>query len=154
VGSKRTVGGGRLLFLHKKISKKEGGIFLGIAEQLEKEKKIRQEKNRIAKIYKNINMDKDITKVLDGLISDAAFMRISLEEVKQKLIKEGLMEKFKNGAQEFMREKPEAKLFLNFMKQYANTMKQLIDLMPVQVKDEEQDQLLQFFQSGKDTVKK
>jgi hypothetical protein len=154
VGSKRTVGGGRILFLHKKISKKEGGIFLGIAEQLEKEKKIRQEKNRIAKIYKNINMDKDITKVLDGLISDAAFMRISLEEVKQKLIKEGLMEKFKNGAQEFMREKPEAKLFLNFMKQYANTMKQLIDLMPVQVKDEEQDQLLQFFQSGKDTVKK
>lgn len=127
---------------------------MGIAEQLEKEKKIRQEKNRISKIYKNINMDKDITKVLDGLISDAAFMRVSLEEVKQKLIKEGLMEKFKNGSQEFMREKPEAKLFLNFMKQYANTMKQLIDLMPVQVKDEEQDQLLQFFQSGKDTVKK
>jgi hypothetical protein len=154
VGSKRTVGGGSSLFLHGKISKKEGGIFLGIAEQLEKEKKIRQEKNRIAKIYKNINMDRDITKVLDGLISDAAFMRISIEEVKQKLIKEGLMEKFKNGSQEFMREKPEAKLFLNFMKQYANTMKQLIDLMPVQVKDEEQDQLLQFFQSGKDTVKK
>ena len=127
---------------------------MGIAEQLEKEKKIRQEKNRIAKIYKNINMDKDITKVLDGLISDAAFMRVSLEEVKQKLIKEGLMEKFKNGSQEFMREKPEAKTFLNFMKQYSNTMKQLIDLMPVQVKAEEQDQLLQFFQTGKEAVKK
>lgn len=127
---------------------------MGIAEQLEKEKKIRAEKNRIAKIYKNINMDKDITKVLDGLISDAAFMRVSLEEVKQKLIKEGMMEKFVNGSQEFMREKPEAKLFLNFMKQYSNTMKQLIDLMPVQVKDEEQDQLLQFFQSGKEAVKK
>ena len=127
---------------------------MGIAEQLEKEKKIRAEKNRIAKIYKNINMDKDITKVLDGLISDAAFMRVSLEEVKLKLIKEGMMEKFVNGSQEFMREKPEAKLFLNFMKQYANTMKQLIDLMPVQVKDEEQNELLQFFQSGKDAVKK
>lgn len=127
---------------------------MGIAEQLEKEKKIRAEKNRIAKIYKNINMDKDITKVLDGLISDAAFMRVSLEEVKLKLIKEGLMEKFVNGSQEFMREKPEAKLFLNFMKQYSNTMKQLIDLMPVQVKDEEQNELLQFFQSGKDAVKK
>jgi len=127
---------------------------LGIDEQLEKEKKIRAEKNRIAKIYKNINMDKDITKVLDGLISDAAFMRVSLEEVKLKLIKEGMMEKFVNGSQEFMREKPEAKLFLNFMKQYSNTMKQLIDLMPVQVKDEEQNELLQFFQSGKDAVKK
>lgn len=127
---------------------------MGISEQLEKEKKIRAEKNRIAKIYKNINMDKDITKVLDGLISDAAFMRVSLEEVKLKLIKEGMMEKFVNGSQEFMREKPEAKLFLNFMKQYSNTMKQLIDLMPVQVKDEEQNELLQFFQSGKDAVKK
>lgn len=127
---------------------------MGIAEQLEKEKKIRAEKNRILKIYKDIKLDAKIIKVLEGLVSDAAFMRIAIEEIKEKLIKEGLMEKFVNGSQEFMREKPEAKLFLNFMKQYANTMKQLIDLMPVQVKDEEQDQLLQFFQSGKDTVKK
>lgn len=127
---------------------------MGIAEQLEKEKKIRAEKNRIMKIYKDIKLDAKIIKVLEGLVSDAAFMRIAIEEIKEKLIKEGLMEKFKNGSQEFMREKPEAKLFLNFMKQYANTMKQLIDLMPVQVKDEEQDQLLQFFQSGKEAVKK
>lgn len=127
---------------------------MGIAEQLEKEKKIRAEKNRILKIYKDIKLDAKIIKVLEGLVSDAAFMRIAIEEIKEKLIKEGLMEKFKNGSQEFMREKPEAKLFLNFMKQYANTMKQLIDLMPVQVKDEEKDQLLQFFQSGKEAVKK
>ncbi len=127
---------------------------MGIAEQLEKEKKIRAEKNRILKIYKDIKLDAKIIKVLEGLVSDAAFMRIAIEEIKEKLIKEGLMGKFKNGSQEFMREKPEAKLFLNFMKQYANTMKQLIDLMPVQVKDEEQDQLLQFFQSGKEAVKK
>jgi len=125
-----------------------------VSEQLEKEKKIRAEKNRIAKIYKNNNLDKDIIKVLEGLISDAAFMRVAIEEIKQNLTKDGLMEKFKNGSQEFMREKPESKLFLNFMKQYASTMKQLIDLMPVQVKEEEQDQLLQFFQSGKEAVKK
>lgn len=127
---------------------------MGIAEQLEKEKKIRAEKNRILKIYKDIKLDAKIIKVLEGLVSDAAFMRIAIEEIKEKLIKEGLMEKFKNGSQEFMREKPEAKMFLNFMKQYANTMKQLIDLMPVQVKNEEQDQLLQFFQSGKEAIKK
>lgn len=125
-----------------------------VSEQLEKEKKIRAEKNRIAKIYKNNNLDKDIIKVLEGLISDAAFMRVAIEEIKQNLIKDGLMEKFKNGSQEFMREKPESKLFLNFMKQYASTMKQLIDLMPVQVKEEEQDKLLQFFQSGKEAIKK
>lgn len=127
---------------------------MGIAEQLEKEKKIRAEKNRILKIYKDIKLDAKIIKVLEGLVSDAAFMRIAIEEIKEKLIKEGLMEKFKNGSQEFMRERPEAKMFLNFMKQYANTMKQLIDLMPVQVKNEEQDQLLQFFQSGKEAIKK
>lgn len=125
-----------------------------VSEQLEKEKKIRAEKNRIAKIYKNNNLDKDIIKVLEGLISDAAFMRVAIEEIKQNLIKDGLMEKFKNGSQEFWREKPQSKLFLNFMKQYSNTMKQLIDLMPVQVKEEEQDQLLQFFQSGKEAIKK
>lgn len=125
-----------------------------ISEQLEKEKKIRAEKNRITKIYKNNNLDKDIIKVLEGLVSDAAFMRVAIEEMKTELIKKGLLETFKNGSQEFMREKPESKLFLNFMKQYSNTMKQLIDLMPVQVKEEEQDKLLQFFQSGKEAIKK
>ncbi|AFA49835.1 hypothetical protein Awo_c31070 [Acetobacterium woodii DSM 1030] len=142
------------MFLRTKISKKEGGIFLGIAEQLEKEKKIRAEKNRILKIYKNMQMDKDIIKVLEGLISDAAFMRVSIEELKQKLIKEGLMEKFKNGSQVFDRERPEAKAFRDYGKQYDNIMKQLIDLMPAKEQKEEQDQLLQFFQSGKEAVKK
>jgi hypothetical protein len=125
-----------------------------VSEQLEKEKKIRAEKNRITKIYKNNNLDKDIIKVLEGLVSDAAFMRVAIEETKTELIKKGMMEKFENGSQVFMREKPESKLFLNFMKQYSNTMKQLIDLMPVQVKEEEQDQLLQFFKSGKEAIKK
>lgn len=125
-----------------------------VSEQLEKEKKIRAEKNRIAKIYKNNNLDKDIIKVLEGLVSDAAFMRVAIEDTKAELIKNGMMEKFKNGSQEFWREKPESKVFLNFMKQYSNTMKLLIDLMPVQVKEEEQDQLLQFFKSGKEAVKK
>ncbi len=125
-----------------------------VSEQLEKEKKIRAEKNRITKIYKNNNLDKDIIKVLEGLVSDAAFMRVAIEETKAELIKNGMMEKFKNGSQEFWREKPESKVFLNFMKQYSNTMKLLIDLMPVQVKEEEQDQLLQFFKSGKEVVKK
>lgn len=122
---------------------------MSISEQLEKEKKIRAEKNRITRIYKNIKLDKDIIKVLEGLISDAAFMRISIEGIKAKLIKEGMMEKFKNGSQEFWRERPESKLFLNFMKQYSNTMKQLIDLMPVQVKEEENDMLVQFIQAKK-----
>lgn len=125
-----------------------------VSEQLEKEKKIRAEKNRITKIYKNNNLDKDIIKVLEGLVSDAAFMRVAIEDTKAELIKNGMMEKFKNGSQEFWREKPESKVFLNFMKQYSNTMKLLIDLMPVQVKEEEQDQLLQFFKSGKEVVKK
>lgn len=127
---------------------------MGISEQLEKEKKIRAEKNRILKIYKNMQMDKDIIKVLEGLISDAAFMRVSIEELKEKLIKEGLIEKFKNGSQVFNRERPEAKAFRDYAKQYDNIMKLLIDLMPVQVKEEEQDQLTKFIQSKNEVVKK
>lgn len=125
-----------------------------VSEQLEKEKKIRAEKNRIAKIYKNNNLDKDIIKVLEGIVSDAAFMRVAIEETKAELIKNGMMEKFKNGSQVFWRERPESKVFLNFMKQYSNTMKLLIDLMPVQVKEEEQDQLTKFIQSKNEVVKK
>lgn len=96
---------GRNLFLHGGNSKKEGGIFLGIAEQLEKEKKIRAEKNRILKIYKDIKLDAKIIKVLEGLVSDAAFMRIAIEEIKEKLIKEGLMESLRMDLRSSCREK-------------------------------------------------
>ena len=50
---------------------------MSISEQLEKEKKIKQEINRLKKLYKEF--DKDKAKALEGLINNAAFMKVGME---------------------------------------------------------------------------
>lgn len=46
-----------------------------ISEQLEREKKIKQEINRIKKLYKELPKDK--LKVIEGLITEASFMKLT-----------------------------------------------------------------------------
>ena len=124
-----------------------GGIFVKISEQLEKEKKIKQETNRIKKIYKNLGRDK--IKFLGGLIHETAFMKISLEDLRNTLTKDGMTELFEQGDQSFIRERPEVKIYTTFIQRYQNGMKILIDLMPGPLKKEENDKLMDFVNKGK-----
>ncbi|HBF0066934.1 TPA: hypothetical protein KNK00_003736 [Clostridioides difficile] len=118
-----------------------------IYEQLEKEKKIKQEVSRLKKNYKDLEKEK--VKILDGLVNEAAFLKISLEETREILTKEGLTEIFKQGKQEFERERLQVKIYLNFMKLYSSVMKQLIDIIPSNTKQEEKDELIEFIKKGR-----
>ncbi|HGM3266831.1 TPA: hypothetical protein ACKOG5_003974, partial [Clostridioides difficile] len=131
---------------HEKI-RMGGGLFKIIYEQLEKEKKIKQEVSRLKKNYKDLEKEK--VKILDGLVNEAAFLKISLEETREILTKEGLTEIFKQGKQEFERERLQVKIYLNFMKLYSNVMKQLIDIIPSDMKQEEEDELIKFIKKGR-----
>ncbi|MDI3117574.1 hypothetical protein QJK47_18015 [Clostridioides difficile] len=124
-----------------------GGLFKIIYEQLEKEKKIKQEVSRLKKNYKDLEKEK--VKILDGLINEAAFLKISLEETREILTREGLTEIFKQGNQEFERERLQVKIYLNFMKLYSSVMKQLIDIIPSDIKQEEEDDLIEFIKKGR-----
>jgi hypothetical protein len=130
-----------------KFSKVKGGIFLSISEQLEREKKIKQEINRIKKLYKDLSRDK--VKVVEGLINEAAFMKLTLEELREDLFRNGFTELYENGTQVINRERPEAKIYSTMIQRYSNVMKQLIDYMPLEEKEEEQDELMKFLSKGK-----
>ncbi|WP_235673784.1 hypothetical protein [Clostridioides difficile] len=131
-----------------RTKKSEGeGLFKIIYEQLEKEKKIKQEVSRLKKNYKDLEKEK--VKILDGLVNEAAFLKISLEETREILTKEGLTEIFKQGKQEFERERLQVKIYLNFMKLYSSVMKQLIDIIPSNTKQEEEDELIEFIKKGR-----
>lgn len=119
---------------------------MSISEQLEREKNIKQEINRIKKLYKDFPKEK--SKVLEGLINEAAFMKTALEELRKDLIRNGYVELFEQGEQCFNRERPEVKTYTNFMQKYSVVMKQLIDLLPVEIKKEEADKLMDFIKKG------
>ena len=120
---------------------------MSISEQLEREKKIKQEINRIKKLYKDLSRDK--VKVVEGLINEAAFMKLTLEELREDLFRNGFTELYENGTQVINRERPEAKIYSTMIQRYSNLMKQLIDYMPLEEKEEEQDELMKFLSKGK-----
>lgn len=123
------------------------GIINKISEQLEREKNIKQELNRIKKLYKEFPKEK--SKVLEGLITEAAFMKNALEELRIDLVKNGYTELFEQGEQAFKRERPEVKIYTNFLQKYSVVMKQLIDLLPSEEKKVETDALIEFIKKGK-----
>lgn len=120
---------------------------MSIYEQLEREKKIKQEINRIKKLYKDLPKDK--VKVVDGLVTEASFMKLSLEELRADLFKNGHTELYENGSQVCTRERPQSKVYATMIQRYSNVMKQLIDYMPEEEKKEEKDELLEFLSRSK-----
>lgn len=118
-----------------------------LKEKIEKDKKIKQEINKFKKIYKDLEKEK--VKTIEGLISDAAFLKVTLCDLKEDILENGLTELFEQGEQSFYRERPEVKTYATFLQRYTGVMKQLIDLMPLSKKEEENDELMEFIKRSK-----
>jgi len=94
------------------------------------EARIKAEKNRLTKIYKNIESTKK--QVALGLIENAAKQRIMVEDLWKDLQENGYTELFKQSDKfpPYERKRPAAELYGTTSAQYGKTLKQLTDLLP------------------------
>ena len=122
--------------------KKEGAKIRPETERVLKQKQIKQEVSRLKKICKDLG--KGRIKMVEGLINEAAFMKITLEETRQTLIEEGTTEVFKQGSQEFTRKTPALDVYTTLINKYSTIMKQIIDLLPEVERKQEADELTKF----------
>lgn len=98
-------------------------------KELTKEQRIKKEKNRLTRIYKNIETKRKDT--VKGLIERCAFMRISLEDLEKDLDKNGFTEQFSQGNQKpYARKRPVAEIYNSMSTNYQKAIKQLTDLLP------------------------
>lgn len=88
----------------------------------------------MAVLYQNIPENKRA--LVEGLLWQAARLRVSLDDLYEDLQKNGNTEMFKqaNDGVEFPRERPESKIFATRDKSYLAIIKKLDDLLPVQEK--------------------
>ena len=93
-----------------------------------KAKKIKTELTKLKKVFKDLPEDK--RRIVDGLIQEAAFMRATLEETREIVDREGVIELFEQGTQRFLREHPATKVYASLVNRYSAVIKQLIDLLP------------------------
>ena len=117
----------------------------------EREKRIRTERNRLNKILgatkqKGGPEPTPKIKAAKGLIDNAAFMTIHLQDLQAGLNEHGCVEEYRNGENQYgMKKSAAADIYTTMYKNYIATIKQLAELAPDNVGT---DELSMFMQGG------
>ena len=106
---------------------------------MEKDKRIKKEERRLKKIYANIEDSKKDTVI--GLIQRLAYLRVTLEDFEKDLDENGFVEWFQQGEKQspYERKRPIADSYNTMNTAYQKGIKQLTDLLPKEVKSQEED---------------
>lgn len=71
--------------------------------------------------------------VVEGLIQECAFMRVQLEELKIKLLKEGFMITMPQGRYEIQVESPYSRAYNTMLQRYTTAIAKLAEQLPKEV---------------------
>lgn len=118
----------------------------------EREKRIRAERNRLNKILGATKQKDGLEptpkiKAAKGLIDNAAFMTIHLQDLQTELNEHGCVEEYRNGENQYgMKKSAAADIYTTMYKNYIATIKQLAELAPDNVGT---DELSMFMQGGR-----
>lgn len=94
-----------------------------------KEKQIKAEKNKLKRIFKEI--DKNKLDFVMTLIDRLAWLNVSVKELEKLIDEQGTMIEYNNGGgQSGMKDNPNVKTLINYTKNITTITKQLVDLVP------------------------
>lgn len=114
--------------------------FINIYTDKQRKTKIKREQKRLEQIFQNIETSKK--KTIEKLIEDAAFMAVTLEETRQIIARDGVIEAYQNGEnQKGIKKSSAVEVYDKMVNTYSRIVKQLCDLIPEKV---------QFDQGGED----
>lgn len=94
--------------------------------------RIKKEKKKLKIIFENLD---DSTKsCVENLVDDAAFMTVTLEETRQLIARDGVVEVYQNGEnQKGVKKAAAVEVYDKMLNTYAKIIKQLTDLLPKRV---------------------
>ena len=98
-------------------------------EDLTKEQKIIKEERKLTKLYKNLPKNKQI--LVKGLIQNAAFMKVTMDELQEIINREGCVEEYQHGAnQSGKKATTESQTYNTMIKNYSNIILNLDKMLP------------------------
>lgn len=108
-------------------------------KEFTKNERVLKEVERLRRIFKD--MPKDNLEMVEGLIVEAADLRIRLEDIRSDLDINGYDEMFSQSESQepYERERPQARRYISMNKNYQSIMKQLGDYIPKNVVKVEDD---------------
>lgn len=100
-----------------------------ITGYLEKQKRIKSEASRLMKLFKEIDVNKK--KLVKSTVDDVAFMTVTMQDLREQIIRNGTTVEYKNGENQFgTKQSPDAQLYLQLSQKQTQAMKILVDCLP------------------------
>lgn len=100
-----------------------------VTEYLEKTKRIKKEVNRLKRLFKDIDENKK--KLVFTTIDDVAFMTITMQDLRETIVRKGTTCVYKNGENQYgTKQSPDAQLYLQMSQKQTQAMKILVDCLP------------------------
>lgn len=118
-------------------------------KEIDKQTLINREINRLTNLFKEVDKNRRLT--AKGLIEEAAFIKFTLIELKEKINEEGPIDEMPQGEYSILREHPALRSYNTMVQRYTNIIDKLTNLHPKEVKVvEEDDGFIDFVNSRAD----
>lgn len=99
------------------------------SQELEKARRFKREQARVRRICRNI--EPSLLKAAAGLIEEAAWQRVTLEELRHMVDAEGILDCLEQGGDIITRRHPAARAYVALVQRYCTTSKLLTSMLPV-----------------------
>lgn len=117
-------------------------------KEMTKDEKISKEIARLKNILKEIDPKKQ--KTVEGLIQEAAFMRATLEELRENININGVIDEMPQGEYSILRESPYVKTYNTMIQRYTTVNDKLLSLLPKDLPKTKDDGFENFINSKND----
>lgn len=98
-------------------------------DNLTKEQKIKKEEGKLSRLYKNLPKNKQI--LVKSLIQNAAFMKVTMDDLQEIINRKGCVEDYQHGAnQSGTKATPESQTYNTMIKNYTNIILNLDKMLP------------------------
>ena len=105
-----------------------------ITNYLDKQKRIKKEVSRLKRLFKEIDENKK--KLVFTTIDDVAFMTITMQDLREQILRDGTTVEYKNGENQYgTKQSPDAQLYLQLSQKLTQAMKILVDCLPKKTKE-------------------
>ena len=100
-----------------------------ISNYVDKQKRIKKEISRLRRLFREIDENKK--KLVDSTIADVAFLTITMQDLREQIVRKGTTVEYKNGENQWgVKQSPDAQLYLQMSQKQTQAMKILVDCLP------------------------
>ena len=111
-------------------------------EHMNREERIEEEVERLNDIFEDVTPEKK--KVAQGIIEEVAFMRITLQDLKEEINENGTIDIMPQGEYSIRRQSPEVQTYNTMIQRYNTAYKELFNLLPKEVVSDIDDEFNKF----------